>query len=195
MDASIARLADAELENMLWAGDRLAAAPLGAHTQPLFACEGAWPRGHAVTETLMACACELWRRRLERQLMSRTVLDSPALVREYLQHHFAGIEHEVFVAFWLDVRHRLIACEDLFRGSLTFTAVHPREVAKIALQRNAAAVIFAHNHPSGVAEPSRADELMTHQLKATLNLIDVRLIDHIVVGGAQTCSLAERGLL
>lgn len=189
MDATIARLTDAELECMLRAGDRC------AETSMAVACDAAWQRGPAVTETLIACARELWWRRLEQDLVHRDVLDQPAVVCEYLQLHFAGLEHEVFAVLWLDTRRRLIAFEDLFRGSLTCTSVHPREVAKRALQRNAAAAIVAHNHPSGVAEPSRSDEFLTQQLKATLQLIDVRLLDHVVVAGTQSCSMAQRGLL
>ena len=107
----------------------------------------------------------------------------------------AALEHEVFVGLFLDSQHRLIADRELFRGTLAQTSVYPREVVKSALALNAAAVIFAHNHPSGVAEPSRADELLTQSLKAALQLVDVRTLDHFVVAGAHVVSFAERGLL
>ena len=104
-------------------------------------------------------------------------------------------EHEVFVCVFLDSQNRVIACEELFRGTLAQTSVYPREVVKAALAHNAAAVIFAHNHPSGVAEPSRADELLTQALKQALALVDVKVLDHFVVAGAGAVSFAERGLL
>ena len=121
--------------------------------------------------------------------------NSPATVRDYLRLHFAGLEHEVFAALFLDSQNRLIEAVDLFRGTLTQTSIYPREVVKEALKRNTQAVILAHNHPSGYAEPSRADELITSTLKAALDLIDVRVLDHIIVAGADTVSFAERGLI
>ena len=121
--------------------------------------------------------------------------NSPAAVRDYLRLHFAGLEHEVFAALFLDSQNRLIEAVDLFRGTLTQTSIYPREVVKEALKRNTQAVILAHNHPSGYAEPSRADELITSTLKAALDLIDVRVLDHIIVAGADTVSFAERGLI
>lgn len=122
-------------------------------------------------------------------------LSSPAAVRDYLRLKLAALEHEVFVVLLLDAQNRLICAEDLFRGTLTQTSVYPREVVKLSLQHNAAAVIFAHNHPSGVAEPSRADEVLTLNLKQALSLVDVRVQDHFIVAGAGTVSFAERGLL
>ena len=133
---------------------------------------------------------------MEGRLQYRDVtLTSPHAVREYLKLKIADREHEVFVALFLDSQNRLIACEELFRGTLAQTSVYPREVVKAALRHNAAAVIFAHNHPSGVAEPSRADELLTQALKQALALIDIRTLDHLVVGGTNTASFAERGLI
>jgi DNA repair protein RadC len=123
------------------------------------------------------------------------VLTSPQAVRDYLRLRIANREHEVFVALFLDSQNRLIAAEELFRGTLAQTSVYPREVVKAALKHNAAAVIFAHNHPSGIAEPSRADELLTQALKQALALVDCRTLDHIVVAGEKTTSFAERGLL
>jgi len=116
-------------------------------------------------------------------------------VRDYLRLAIAEREHEVFVCLWLDAQHRLISCEELFRGSLTQTSVYPREIVKAGLKANAAAVIFAHNHPSGVAQPSQADELLTRNLKEALALVEVKVLDHFIVAGSQTLSFAERGLL
>jgi DNA repair protein RadC len=105
------------------------------------------------------------------------------------------LPHEIFVVLFLDSQHRLIAADEMFRGTLAQTSVYPREIVKAALDRNAAAVIFAHNHPSGVAEPSRADELLTQALKQALALVDIRTLDHFVVAGNRVVSFAERGLL
>ena len=135
-----------------------------------------------------------------RQVMSRRVrrgstMTSPLVVREYLRTKLAELQHEVFVTLLLDAQNRLIEYVELFRGTLTQTSVYPREVVKVALTKNAAAMIMAHNHPSGVAEPSRADELLTQTLKQALSLVDVRVLDHFIVAGGDTVSFAERGLL
>ena len=130
-----------------------------------------------------------------REAPARPLLGSPAAVRDYLRLRLAHLDHEVFVVLFLDAQHRLIAAEERFRGTLSQTSVYPREVVKTALRHNAAAVILAHNHPSGLAEPSRADELLTAALKQALALVDIRTLDHFVVGGNNTISLAERGLL
>jgi DNA repair protein RadC len=122
-------------------------------------------------------------------------MTSPQAVRDYLKLKIAELPHEVFVVLFLDSQHRLIACEELFRGTLAQTSVYPREVVKAALAHNAAAVIFAHNHPSGVAEPSRADELLTQSLKQALALVDIRTLDHFVVAGTNVISFSERGLI
>jgi DNA repair protein RadC len=122
-------------------------------------------------------------------------LTSPQAVRDYLRLRIADREHEVFVCLFLDSQHRLITVEELFRGTLAQTSVYPREVVKAVLLHNAAAVIFAHNHPSGLAEPSRADELLTQSLKQALALIDTRCLDHFVIGATQIVSFAERGLM
>jgi DNA repair protein RadC len=133
---------------------------------------------------------------IENRLKYRdVVLTNPSAVREYLRLRIADREHEVFVVLFLDSQHRLIACEELFRGTLTQTSVYPREVVKSVLRHNAAGVIFAHNHPSGIAEPSRADELLTSTLKQALSLVDCSTLDHFIVGGNLTMSFAERGLL
>ncbi|MBW7859601.1 MAG: DNA repair protein RadC [Rhodocyclaceae bacterium] len=139
---------------------------------------------------------ELARRALSEQLSSRDVFDSPSAVRDWLRLRIGSLPHEVFCVLLLDARNRLIECVELFRGTLTQTSVYPREVVKLALARNAAAVILAHNHPSGASEPSAADEALTRTLKQALDLVDVRLLDHFVVTAwATPQSFAERGLL
>lgn len=132
---------------------------------------------------------------LAARLHQGDVLTSPAAVRDYLRLHLGGREHEVFVVVLLDAQHRVLDIVDLFRGTLTQTSVYPREVVKLALAANAGSVILAHNHPSGLAEPSRADELLTHTLKQALALVDIKVLDHFVVGAASTISFAERGLI
>jgi DNA repair protein RadC len=132
---------------------------------------------------------------LEERIRHGDVLASPAAVRDYLRLLLHDREHEVFVCVFLDSQNRVVACDELFRGTLAQTSVYPREVVKAALAHNAAAVIFSHNHPSGVAEPSRADELLTQALKQALALVDIRTLDHFVVAGGQLVSVAERGLI
>ena len=143
----------------------------------------------------LAAVLEMARRCLGEQLHAGAALNSPASVREYLSLALGAREHEVFVAMFLDAQHRVIAVEELFRGTLTQTSVYPREVVKAALRRNAAALILAYNHPSGVAQPSQADELLTRSLAEALALIEVKVLDHFIVAGNQTLSFAERGLL
>jgi DNA repair protein RadC len=138
---------------------------------------------------------ELARRVLVEEVRHGSVLTSPEAVRDYLRLSIAALPHETFVVLFLDSQHRLLAADELFRGTLAQTSVYPREVVKAALEHNAAAVIFAHNHPSGVAEPSRADELLTQALKQALALVDIRTLDHFVVAGQRVVSFAERGLL
>lgn len=132
---------------------------------------------------------------LEARLHNGPALTSPSAVRDYLRLLLAAREHEVFVCIWLDSQHRVLHCEESFRGTLTQTSVYPREIVKAALARNAAAVIFAHNHPSGVAQPSQADELLTRNLRDALALVDVKVLDHFIVAGPQAISFAERGLI
>jgi len=132
---------------------------------------------------------------LASRLKFGAALTSPAAVRDYLRLSLGGREHEVFVCIWLDAQHRVIGLEEAFRGTLTQTSVYPREIVKNALAYNAAAVIFAHNHPSGAAQPSQADELLTRNLKEALSLVDVKVLDHFIVAGAQAISFAERGLI
>ena len=140
-------------------------------------------------------AIELARRCLKHDIRSASALTSPGAVRDYLRLAIAERQHEVFVCLWLDAQHRVITCEELFRGTLTQTSVYPREIVKAGLKANAAAVIFAHNHPSGVAQPSQADELLTRNLKEALALVEVKVLDHFIVAGSQAISFAERGLL
>jgi DNA repair protein RadC len=135
-----------------------------------------------------------------RWLMTRRVrrgvaLDSPSVVRDFLTNKLGALEHEVFAVLLLDTRHRLIEYVELFRGTIDGASVHPREVVKLALARNAAAIILAHPHPSGIAEPSAADELITHRLKEALALVDIRVLDHLIIAGGDAVSLCERGLL
>jgi DNA repair protein RadC len=138
---------------------------------------------------------EMARRALAETLRSSDALASPGAVRDFLRLTLAHREREVFLAVMLDAQNRVLACEELFRGTLTQTSVYPREVVKCALARNAAAVIFAHNHPSGIAEPSHADEVLTQALKQALALVDIKVLDHFIVAGSSALSFAERGLL
>jgi DNA repair protein RadC len=146
--------------------------------------------------TQLAATLELARRALAEDMKRRDLLGSPGAVRDWLRLKLGGLSHEVFGALWLDAQNRLIAWEELSRGTLTQTSVYPREVVKRALATNAAAAILAHNHPSGFAEPSAADELLTRNLKEALALVDVRVLDHFIVAGqSQPLSFAERGLV
>ena len=137
---------------------------------------------------------EMSRRALQEELQRGDALNSPRAVRDYLQLLLGGRQQEVFLVLFLDTQHRVIASEELFHGTLSQTSVYPREVVKRALTHNAAAVILAHNHPSGVAEPSQSDQLLTSALKQALGLVDVRVLDHFVVAMGRTPSLAEQGL-
>lgn len=143
----------------------------------------------------LVAVMEMARRALAQQVRQQPVFDSPTRVKDYLGLHLGGRVQEVFSVMYLDAQHRFLALEDLFHGTLSQTSVYPREVVRRALAHNAGAVVLAHNHPSGVAEPSRADEMLTRTLSAALQLVDVRVLDHIVVGQGQVVSLAERGLL
>lgn len=190
-------LPDQALEDFLLAGAR------GIPPQPNWLCTETPPRYVAAPERrltalqgLLQCANELLRREALATLSAAPlVADTPTQVREYLIRHFHGYQAEAFVVMFLDAQHKLIAVKELFRGTLTQTSVYPREVVKHALALNAGAVILSHNHPSGAVEPSRADEFLTQALKSALALVDVRVIDHIVVGSATSMSFAERGLI
>jgi len=148
-----------------------------------------------VAHTKLAAARELVKRLLNEELKSRNALTSPGAVRDYLRLHFAGKEHECFGALFLDAQNRMIAFEELFRGTLTQTSVYPREVVKTALRHNAAAVILSHNHPSGVADPSVQDQALTRTLAEALGVVDIKVLDHFIIAGAATVSFAERGLV
>lgn len=163
-----------------------------ASPEQLASCPGIGPAKAAQ----LKASFELARRALTQQMKQRDTLSSPAQVRDWLRLTLARRPQEVFIALWLDAQNRLLLAEELFTGSLTATTVYPREIVKKALTHNAASVVFAHNHPSGLAEPSRADEMLTRDLKAALALVDVKLLDHfIVAGNATPLSLAERGLI
>ena len=143
-------------------------------------------------EALIASALAVLEGRMRRPAVA---FSAPEVVAQYLILRMAPLEHEVFGCLWLDAANRLIAAEELFRGTLTQTSVYPREVVKQGLRYNAASVILAHNHPSGVPEPSAADRMLTSVLKTALALIDVKVLDHIVVAGCKTVSFASRGLI
>lgn len=142
----------------------------------------------------LVAVLELARRALAEQLQERTLFGDPGAVKQYLQLHLAQRPHEVFAVLFLDSQHRLIAMEELFRGTLSQTSVYPREVVLRALHHHAAAVVLAHNHPSGSVQPSRADEALTQTLKSALALVDVRVLDHVIVAPGQAQSMAELGL-
>ena len=203
-----AALADAELLALLLRSG-YAGTPVLTLAQQLLDSFGGWPgllnadtRALAKIKGLgpakraeIAAVLEIARRSLAQQLAQRPAFESPERVKAFLQLQLAQADHEVFAVLFLDAQHRLIALDELFHGTLTQTSVYPREVVKRALQHGAAAVILAHNHPSGVAEPSRADELLTAALRQALALVDIRVLDHIVVAQGAAVSMAERGLL
>lgn len=144
---------------------------------------------------LLQAVLEMARRHLQEQLARGDALTSPDLTRRYLASQLRVHDFEIFACLWLDNQHRVIRFEELFRGTIDGASVYPREVVKKALVLNAAAVIFAHNHPSGVAEPSEADKHITQKLKQALNLVDIRVLDHFIVGDGDAFSFAEHGLI
>jgi DNA repair protein RadC len=164
---------------------------LNADPAQLAALKGLGPAKRAELLAVM----EMARRALAEGLRAAPVFDSPARVKDYLALELGNLAQEVFAVLFLDAQHRLIRLERLFPGTLSQTSVYPREIVKRALALNAGAVVLAHNHPSGLAEPSRADEYLTQTLKSALQLVDVRVLDHVVVGQGQVVSMAERGLL
>lgn len=203
-----ASLADAELLALLLRTGSAGQGVLQLAEIILQRCGGFAGLLHADTATLapikglglakraeLAAVVEMARRALAQQLSAAPVFDNPSRVKDYVALHLAALQYEVFAVLFLDSQHRLLGLDEMFRGTLTQTSVYPREIVRRALQRNAGAVILAHNHPSGVAEPSRADEFLTQTLKSALQLVDVRVLDHLVVGQGQVVSLAERGLL
>ena len=150
--------------------------------------------GGSAKRAELAAVLELARRAIAQQLQQREVFSSPGAVKQYLQLRLAARPHEVFAVLFLDAQNRLVALEELFRGTLTQTSVYPREVVQ-ALHHRAAAVVLAHNHPSGTVQPSRADEALTQTLKAALALVDVRVLDHVIVAPGGALSMAELGLI
>ncbi|MDN6882589.1 DNA repair protein RadC [Variovorax sp. CAN2819] len=151
--------------------------------------------GGSAKRSELIAVLELARRAMGEKLRERAVFDSPDAVKQYLQLHIGQRSYEVFAVVFLDVQHRMLALEEMFRGTLTQTSVYPREVVTRAIHHHAAAVVLAHNHPSGNIEPSRADESLTQTLRAALALVDVRVLDHIIVSPGQSFSMAEKGLL
>jgi DNA repair protein RadC len=201
-------LADAELLALLLRTGLKGESVLALAGRVLDACGGLRGLLHAGADDLarlkglgparraeIAAVLELARRALAQELAERPVFDAPAKVKDYLRLQLAARPHEVFAVMFLDAQNRLIGFEEMFRGTLTQTSVYPREVVTRALERRAAALILAHNHPSGAAEPSRADEYLTQTLKSALALVDVRVLDHLVVAQSGVVSFAERGLL
>lgn len=164
---------------------------LGAGQETLLGSPG---MGAGKVAQLLA-ALELARRHALEEARAGSALCSPRETRRFLQHHLGGQQREVFTCLFLDNQHRILRCEDLFYGTLDGAAVYPREVAVRALQYHAAAVILAHNHPSGVAEPSQADRRITERLQSALGLLDIRVLDHVIIGRGQSYSFAESGLL
>ncbi len=152
---------------------------------------GMGPAKYAQLQAVM----EMARRALAEQIKQGAIMDSPQSVKDYLRLSMRSMPYEVFVVIFLDAQHRALATEELFRGTLTQASVYPREVVKRALFHNAAAVIFAHNHPSGTAEPSKADGTLTQSLKQALALVDINVLDHFVIGSEDVVSFAERGLI
>jgi DNA repair protein RadC len=164
---------------------------LTADREAVCATAGLGPARYAALQASL----ELARRHYQELMQSGPMLTDPRSTREYLRMRLRDLGHEVFCCLYLDNRNRVIACEELFRGTIDGATVHPREVVKRALAHNAAAVILAHNHPSGVAEPSQADELITRRIKDSLAAVDIRVLDHLVVGDGLCESMAERGML
>jgi DNA repair protein RadC len=151
--------------------------------------------GGPAKRSQLVAVLELARRAMAEQMRARQVLDTPDALAHYLQLHLAHRGHEVFAVLFLDAQHRMIALEEMFRGTLAETSVYPREVVVRALDHQAAAVVLAHNHPTGLVRPSRADEALTRGLRAALALVDVRVLDHVIVGPGQALSMAQQGLM
>ena len=193
-------LTDAELLTRLTGGEAAASlllrfgglrAMLEAGEAELLACPGIGPARVGLLRTLP----ELARRYYSESLPPGVSIRSPSDTEAFLKARMGHLDHELFCCLFLDNRHRVLRFDELFRGTIDGTSVYPREVVKEALAVNAAAVILAHNHPSGVAEPSQADERITRRLKSALELVDIRLLDHLIIGDGRATSLAGRGLL
>ncbi|MGN8198091.1 RadC family protein [Salinisphaera sp. RV14] len=164
---------------------------LSLDTSPLLVRDDQGHYRPATVDQILAAA----RQAIDQKMQRGAAFSSPAAVKEYLRTKLAGLDHEVFAVLFLDTRHRLIEYVEMFRGTIDGASVHPREVVKEALRFNAAAVIFSHPHPSGNPEPSQADRTITSRLREALALVEIRTLDHIVVGGNDIVSFAERGLL
>jgi DNA repair protein RadC len=203
-----AALADAELLALVLRTGRAGEGVLALAARVLRECGGFAGLLNATPESLasikgigpakrseMLALMEMARRALAQRMQAAPVFEAPQQVKDYLALALGGLDAEVFGALFLDAQHRLIRLERLFTGTLTQTSVYPREVARRALALNAAAVVLAHNHPSGVAEPSQADRWLTETLKSALALVDVKVLDHVIVGRGSALSMAERGLL
>lgn len=145
--------------------------------------------------TQLQAVLEIARRALSEELKNGNAMNSPEMVRDFLRLSLANKQHEVFIGIFLDAKNHTIATEELFSGTLTQASVYPREIVKRALHHNAAAIIFAHNHPSGIAEPSHADKILTQSLKQALAMIDVKVLDHFIIGNGTTMSFAEQNLI
>jgi len=186
-----------ELVRVLLGNPRLMPAPITALQAG--DTEAPYPPSDAhqnrLLERRLLAAREILLRDLRKTLNSNSVFQSPRDLHDWLRLRCAHLEHEIFLVMYLTVQNQMIEIEEVFRGTLTQTSVYPREIVKGALLRNAAAVVLAHNHPSGGTQPSRADESLTHTLRAALALVDVRVLDHFIVAGTQTVSFAERGLI
>jgi DNA repair protein RadC len=194
---NVCTMSDADLLSVMVGGKtaarllRLAGGSLSVALNQSVAQYDAQPR----VSLRLQVAKELIRRSLLEPLRRRDALSSPTMVRDFLRITLAERDYEVFMVLFLDSQNHVIDCEEMFRGTLTQTSVYPREIVKRALFHNSAAVILAHNHPSGVAEPSRADETLTAALARALALVDVKVLDHFVIGSGSVLSFAERGLL
>jgi len=181
----------AQLSLPLAVADEAMAAPSSSPPPRLYVLgERNEPRPATATQIIAAA-----RRAMTRRVRRGTAMDCPRAVREFLAIKLGALEHELFAVLLLDNRHRLIDYIELFRGTIDGASVHPREVVKLALARNAAALVLAHPHPSGAAEPSHADELITRRLREALALVDIRVLDHIIIAGGEAMSFAERGLI
>ncbi|WP_423196653.1 MPN domain-containing protein [Cupriavidus sp. H19C3] len=162
-----------------------------ASSSSLMVCDGAGQYRPAVADEVLQAA----QRVLASQVRGANLLDSPAVVKDFLRTRLGTLPHEIFAALHLDAQNRVLDYVEMFRGTVSQTSVYPREVVKDALMRGSSALVLVHNHPSGVADPSRADEALTQALKSALSLIDVRVLDHLIVAGPTVLSFAERGLI
>ena len=193
MDMSV--LSRADLVSELLSTPVYASGANPLHVSDAVAKSGVPGQAETVLAHRLEVARELLLRDLREQMRRGPVMTSPQVLRDWLRLKLAALPYEVFSVLWLDNQHHLIEYDELFRGTLSQTSVYPREIVKQALARNSAAAVLVHNHPSGQATPSRADELLTQGLKSALNLVDVRVVDHFIVAGDAVVSFAESGLI